>query len=151
MYRKSPAPTPERSQIERAMKLFLDTYPVGTQVCFSDSWTPIRTITKVTFKGMQERYVWDEGEVDIHVRFTDGTGCFCVVRNDGTLDWSLRTLPTREERVNRAKRKAGDTAVIVFARIIQVVLMLLALYALNTCVGSGDTNAPDYCVPRVEC
>ncbi|GMQ46194.1 hypothetical protein VB10N_11930 [Vibrio sp. 10N] len=133
------------------MHLFLQTYPIGTKVCFSDSWTGIRTIAKATFKGMQERYVWEEGEVDIHVRFSDGTGSFCVVRNDGTLNWSLRPLPTHEERVNRAKRKAGDIATLVLTRIIQVALILLFLYGLNTCVGSNGSNAPDYCVPRVEC
>ena len=150
-YREQPAPEPKKQQVERAIKLFIEAYPVGTQVCFSDSWIGIRAITKITFKGMQERHVWEEGEVDIHVRFNDGTGCFCIVRNDGRLDWSLRTLPTHEERIKRAKRKAGDAAAMILARIIQVTLILLLIFGLSTCVGSGDPNAPDYCVPRVEC
>lgn len=126
-YKEQLSPEPETTQVNRALMLFLQTYPVGTQVCFSDNWTGIRTITKVTFKGMQERSAWEEGEVDIHIRFSDGIGWFCIVHNDGRLDWPFRKLPTREERIRRAKRKVGDTANKILVRMVQVAIIFLFL------------------------
>ncbi|MBT0083498.1 hypothetical protein J4H73_03435 [Vibrio alginolyticus] len=78
-YRKEAAPEPSREQVATALRLFLDTFPIQSQVCMKSYWKAVKTIESVTFKGMQDRYVWEDGEVDLHIRFTDGTWYWVVL------------------------------------------------------------------------
>ncbi|HCG5920755.1 TPA: hypothetical protein NJ084_000517 [Vibrio parahaemolyticus] len=150
-YRKEAAPEPSREQVATALRLFLDTFPIQSQVCMKSYWKAVKTIESVTFKGMQDRYVWEDGEVDLHIRFTDGTGWYCIVRSDGTLDWPYRKLPSHDEKVRKVKRRATDASINILAKVMQILFFVAFIAVLSTCVGSNGSNDQEYCVPRIEC
>ncbi|CAH6826357.1 hypothetical protein VCHA29O37_160035 [Vibrio chagasii] len=150
-YRKEAAPEPSQEQVSKALGLFMETFPIQSQVCMKSYWKAVKTIESVTFKGMQDRYVWQDGEVDLHIRFTDGSGWYCIVRSDGTLDWSYRKLPSQDEKIRKVKRKATDASINILARVIQIFVFVAFIVVLSTCVGSNVSNDQEYCVPRIEC
>lgn len=100
---------------------------------------------------MQERYVWEEGEVDLHIRFTDGTGWYCTVRVDRTLDWPYRNLPNRDEKVQSVKKVVTDASFNVLVRFLQILVFITFIAILSTCVGNTGHSDQEYCVPRIEC
>ncbi|HHG3110035.1 TPA: hypothetical protein ACPVYZ_004878, partial [Vibrio parahaemolyticus] len=56
-YRKEAPPEPSQEQVSKALGLFMDTFPIQSQVCMKSYWKAVKTIESVTFKGMQGRYL----------------------------------------------------------------------------------------------